>query len=126
MSIKNILKSFGILSFLILFSCQDDDSQFGSTEAPSNLQVDFSIVNADAENEFGDGSGAVEFTATADNAINYKYVFGDTQEAPETNGSTSHTFNINGVNTYTVTVIASGKGGTQTSASTEVTVLSLF
>jgi len=126
MSIKNILKSFGILSFLILFSCQDDDSQFGSTEAPSNLQVDFSIVNADAENEFGDGSGFVEFTATADNAINFKYVFGDTQEELETNGSTSHTFNLNGVNTYTVTVIASGKGGTQTSASTEVTVLSLF
>ena len=115
-----------LLAFILFISCQDDDSQFGSTEAPSNLQIDFSIVNADAENEFGDGSGAVEFTATADNAINYKYVFGDTQEAPETNGSTSHTFNINGVNTYTVTVIASGKGGTQTSASTEVTVLSLF
>jgi hypothetical protein len=115
-----------IISLVAIWSCQDDDNQFGTSEAPSNLQIGFSLVNADTGNEFGDGSGFVEFTSSADNAINFKYVFGDTQEALETNGDIIHTYSRNGVNTYTATVIASGRGGTQTSASVEVTVLSLF
>ncbi|MFD0931568.1 family 16 glycosylhydrolase [Psychroflexus salinarum] len=115
-----------VLTLMLFISCQDDDNQFGAIEAPSNLQIEHTIVNADAENEFGDGSGMVNFTATADNAINYKFLFGDSNVENQTNGSASHAYALTGVNTYTVTVIASGVGGTTSSATSEVTVLSLF
>ena len=124
---KNLSHIIVSLFALLLFvNCQDDDNSFGTIEAPSNLQIDFTIVNADAENEFGDGSGLVNFEATADNAINFKFFFGDNNVVNETNGATSHGYALNGVNTYTVTVVASGVGGTTTSATTDVTVLSLF
>lgn len=126
MNIKYIIASLLLVFFGFLTGCQDDDNEFGAIEAPSNLQIEHTIVNADAENEFGDGSGEVTFTATADNATNYKFFFGDSNVKNETNGTTSHAYALNGVNTYTVTVLASGAGGTSTSATTEVTVLSLF
>lgn len=121
---RHLLLSFFALAMIA--SCQDDDSQFGSVEAPGNLQVEYSIVNADAENEFGDGSGQVMFTASADNASNFKFVFGDNVVANVTDGNTMHSYTRTGINTYTATVIASGKGGTTTSANIDVTVLSTF
>lgn len=126
MNIKYVIVSLLLVFFGFLTGCQDDDNEFGAIEAPSNLQIEHTIVNADAENEFGDGSGQVTFTATADNATNYKFFFGDSNVRNETNGTTSHAYALSGVNTYTVTVLASGAGGTSTSATTEVTVLSLF
>lgn len=121
---RHLILSFFILAFIV--SCQDDDSQFGSVEAPSNLQIDYSIVNADEENEFGDGSGQVMFTATADNASNFKFVFGDNVERNVSDGNVSHPYSRTGINTYTATVIASGKGGASTSKNIDVTVLSTF
>lgn len=126
MNFKHIVQTLGMVSFILLFGCQDDDNQFGEIEAPSNLQVDFSIANADAENEFGDGSGTVNFTATADNVINFRFLFGDNTSDNESSGTTSHSYARNGINTYKATVIASGAGGTTTSKSIDVTVLSLF
>lgn len=114
------------LALILTMGCQEDDSSFGSVVAPTNLQLDYTIINADEENEFGDGSGEVQFTATADNALNFKYVFGDNQQNISSDGSVLHTFSTTGTNTYTVTVIASGTGGAQTSTSVDVTVLSLF
>ena len=70
--------------------------------------------------------GKVKFTTKADNAISYKYIYGDgiTENSP--GGITEHAFTTVGVNTYTVTVIASGKGGITTNTTVDVTVLSNF
>jgi hypothetical protein len=53
------------------------DFTFGSLQAPTNLQVAVELIGKTAANPNGDGSGKVKFTATADDAISYKFVFPD-------------------------------------------------
>jgi hypothetical protein len=92
---------------------------------PSNIQITAEIVGADAANPYGDGSGVVNFAATADNAVSYKYVFNG-EETVSLSGNNSINFSSLGVNTYTVTVVASGTAGVSSSKSIEVEVLSTY
>lgn len=111
--------------FLVVTSCQEDDADFGEVVAPSNIQITVDIVGADANNPNGDGSGVVNFTTTATNAISYQYVYnGSRTSAP--NGEQSYNFANLGLNTYSVTVIAFGTGGASTSETIDVDVLSLY
>jgi len=111
--------------FLVITGCQEDDAEFGDITAPSNLQIAIDIVGADAANPNGDGSGAVIFTASANNAISYQYTYnGATSSAP--GGVQSYNFAVLGLNTYTVTVTAFGTGGASTSQTVNVDVLSLY
>ena len=124
---KNILKYITAAFLLLLMvNCQDDNVEFGSLDAPTNLAVKVAIVGKSATAPNGDGSGKVLFTATADNAISYKYIFSDgtSQNAPS--GIFEKGFAKPGTNTYTVTVLASGKGGITTNTTVEVTVFSNF
>mgnify|MGYP001451308940 FL=1 len=66
---KAILKLFTVMSLLLAFSCQDDDATLESVVVPQNLTVSTDIST--------DGSGNVTFTAMADNAITYRFVFPD-------------------------------------------------
>jgi len=113
---------------LVLFigGCQKDH-QLGELVTPTNLNLSFEVQGADEANPNGDGSGIVEFTASADNAITYYYEFGDGKDksvAPD--GKISHQFSETGVNTYNVTVFAVGTGGIQSSLSSQVEVYSSF
>ena len=125
---KNFKYILGLMIILgsFLQSCQDDDHDFGEVVAPSNLSLEATIVNADADNPYGDGSGQVQFMASADNAINYKFAFGDNTSTNVSNGNVMHSFTSTGVNEYIVTVIATGTGGTSSSMTTSVTVFSEF
>lgn len=109
----------------VLTSCQEDDIEFGEVTPPSNIQIQANIVGADAANPNGDGSGVVNFIATADNAISYQFVFNNAvSSAP--NGMHTYNFATLGLNTYVVTVVAFGTGGASSSKSIEVEVLSLY
>lgn len=123
---KILINIVAIFSLLLMVNCQEDNFSFGSLDSPSNLQITVDIVGKTADAPNGDGSGKVKFTTTADNAISYKYIYGDgiTENSP--GGITEHAFTAVGVNTYTVTVIASGKGGITTNTTVDVTVLSNF
>ena len=125
---KNFKYILGLLIILgsFLQSCQDDDHDFGEVVAPSNLSLEATIVNADADNPYGDGSGQVQFVASAENAINYKFAFGDNTSTNVSDGNVMHSFTSTGVNEYVVTVIATGTGGTASSMTTTVTVFSEF
>jgi beta-glucanase (GH16 family) len=125
---KKTLKNFGKFLVLLVFAagCQEDDKTFGDIVTPSNLEITYSIVGKDLANPNGDGSGKVNFTATADNVLNYKYTFSDDSEASAPSGAYTKQFTQNGVHTYTVTVIAYGTGGASTSKSVQVTVFSNF
>lgn len=127
-AMKKILTTTGSVLMLLLFvtACQEDDTKFGNISAPSNLELTYEIVGQDAENPDGDGSGKVNLKATAENAISYKYFFSDQTSANAPTGMHTKQFTRNGVNTYTVTVVANGKGGVSTSTSVNVTVLSNF
>ena len=55
-----------LLSLLFSLSgCEEDDYELGPINSPSNLQVNVDIVGVDDLNPYGDGSGVVNFAATA-------------------------------------------------------------
>lgn len=124
---KKIIKNIAAIFLLLLMvNCQEDDASFGSLNKPTNLDVVIEIVGQSPEFPNGDGSGVVKFTATAENAISYKYNFSDGTSENQPDGSTDKRFTKTGINTYTVTIIASGKGGVSTNITREVTVFSDF
>ncbi len=114
-----------VLTTLVFVGCQDEDQVFGDILAPSNIQISAVIEGADANNPNGDGSGVVHFTATADDAITFTYVYNGSRTASPS-GMQSYSFANLGVNTYTVTVVAVGTGGASSSASIQVDVLSTY
>lgn len=121
----NLITGILITLVLALSGCQDDNYEFGDIVAPSNLQVTAEIVGQDANNPFGDGTGTVNFTATADNVISYKYIYnGSESMAPA--GTKTYNFGVTGTHTYAVTVIATGTAGTTASKTIEVEVLALY
>lgn len=107
-------------------SCQDDDHSFGDLNAPGALTVDADIIGKSEENPDGDGSGMVKFTATATDAISYKYIFSDGTEVNAPSGILQKRFSNPGVNTYTITVLASGSGGITSTLTFDITVRSDF
>lgn len=104
-------------------ACTDDHYDIGEIAAPTNLQVETIVVGQSGEMPEGDGSGEVTFNASAQGAMTYKYVFenGSTETSPS--GEYTHQFSETGTNTYMVTVIAYGPGGTATSTTVDVEVL---
>nr|WP_315251394.1 family 16 glycosylhydrolase [uncultured Flavobacterium sp.] len=124
---KKILINIAVFfSLLLMVNCQEDNYSFGEVGSPSNLQVSVDIIGKTADAPDGDGSGKVKFTAKASDAISYKFAFGDGISANAPSGVSEHLFTTVGVNTYTVTVIASGKGGVSTNITVDVTVRSDF
>lgn len=121
--IKNIV---AILALLLMVNCQEDSPGFGSLDAPTNLDIKVEIVGQNAEFPDGDGTGLVVFTTTADNTISYKYIFGDGTSAVAPGGIVKHAYTKIGVQTYTVTIVASGRGGISTNTTVDVTVFSNF
>jgi len=115
-----------LFSIVVFTNCQEeDDLSFGEVVAPSNMQIDVEIVGSDAANPNGDGSGVVNFVATANDAISYQYIFNNAvSTAP--GGNKSYSFANLGLNTYTLTVVAFGRGGISTSQVITVEVLSLY
>jgi hypothetical protein len=124
---KNIKNSYIILFSLMiaLYSCQEDDYSFGEIITPSNIQISAEIVGADAANPNGDGSGEVKFTVTADNALSYKFVYEATEYVTLT-GEQEIIFSNLGLNTYTVSAIASGTAGVSSSKTIQVDVLATY
>lgn len=119
-------KFLAIFCLMIAFiGCQEDDYEFGDIITPSNIQTTFEIVGADALNPYGDGSGVVNFTSSADNTVSYKYVFNG-NEIVALDGKTSISFSELGINTYTVVVVASGTAGVSSSLPVQVEVLSTY
>ena len=123
---KIILNTISIVTLLFMVSCQEDTKSFGPLDPPENLQVAAEIYGVSPTNPNGDGSGLVKFTATADNAISYKYVFSDGTSQNSPSGIFEKRFTQTGLNTYTVTIIASSRGGISTNTTLEISVLSNF
>jgi hypothetical protein len=71
----------------------------------------------------GDGSGQVTFTAKAEGAMTYKYVFENGSSMTTSSGVYTHQFSETGTKTYSVTIIAYGPGGTASSIIANVEVL---
>lgn len=124
---KNLKYTIYSLIFIsaLATSCQDEDQEFGDILAPTNLQVVVDKEGADSANPNGDGSGRVNFTATADNATSFHFIIQDITKLAQ-GGQVTHDFTTLGENTYQVTIIAFGTGGSASTTSIDVDVLSLY
>jgi beta-glucanase (GH16 family) len=124
---KIIINIVTVFALFLMASCQEESKSFGTLNAPVNLLVTAQIVGQNTTDALnGDGTGRVLFTATADNAISYRYIFGDGTSQNSPSGIIEKRYNQTGLNTYTVTIIATGKGGVAATTTMEVTVLSNF
>jgi hypothetical protein len=132
---KNTFKRISLFILVTSFfvGCQKDDYSLGDLTAPTNLVIDADVVGRDGANPNGDGSGEVNITATADNVMTYKIGYNDitdlTTPVSFTNfssGAVTKKFTSVGLHTYRITVVAYGKGGTSTTATKDVEVVSNF
>ncbi|MGB5943780.1 MAG: glycoside hydrolase family 16 protein [Leeuwenhoekiella sp.] len=111
-------KVIALIFLTFLSACQEDDATLDQIIIPQNLTVSTTVTT--------DGSGNVTFSASADNAITYKYVFQNGSSAVAPSGTYTNRFTRTGLNSYQVTVIAYGKGGVSSSKLVEVEVESDF
>lgn len=118
---NKFLLIISIFSFL-LFSCGGSSS--GSSDpvitTPTNLVINKVVVGSSATMPNGDGTGVVNFTASANNAKEYKMSV-DGEILTSTTGSFTYTFKQSGTNDHTVYVSAYN-GDKFISGSTIVTV----
>ena len=88
---------------LLVFSCSggdnggSDPSGGGGTNPPSNiiptnLTFNVEIVGSDSSNPNGDGKGVVKFSASATNAVNYSFRFGNGESKNSSNGAVEYTY----------------------------------
>lgn len=118
MNYKNLLF---LLSSLLLVSCQQEDYFFGDIKAPENINVEYQIIGASTETPYGDGSGEVIFTSSADNSLSFNYsIKGADYLAPS--GKMVHLFSDPGVQTYSVSVVAIGVAGVKSSKTVQIDV----
>lgn len=114
---------------LTFISCNEEEYSLGDLSAPSNITVNTEVVGQDATHPNGDGSGDVKITITGDNVLSYKIDYDantalDLVQLPT--GTTTKKYTSVGVNTYRLTVVAYGKGGSSTNVTKEVTIRSDF
>ncbi len=106
--------SFVLLPFLVVVSsCTKSDPSPTNNTAPTNLTLS-AVVSTDS-------SGNVSFTASATNATNYDFDFGDGGSLNVVSGITTYKYANSG--TYTVNVIAKNTSGLITTKSIQITVV---
>ena len=131
---KNFKYIFGLIlaTALVLVGCKEETFEFGDLTAPSNLVINTDILGVSSDNPNGDGSGEVHISIEATNAITYHVGFNKMDDYSDVNykvlpsGVLNQKFTSPGVNTYRISVIAFGPGGTATNATKDITVRSDF
>lgn len=109
-----------------LSNCKKTDYSLGDIKTPSALALTASIQGLDAANPNGNGTGKVDFTATATDAITYKIDYGDGNSEVVSSGVVMHKYSNPGTSTYTVTLNAIGTGGVTSTLSKTITVFTAF
>lgn len=124
---KYCLALFALL--LVIVSCKKKDYTMGSLAAPTEVTINTKIVGQDANSPDGDGSGGVEITLTGKNALSYNIDY-DASDGIDfvflENGKAERKYTKTGLNTYRITVVAYGAGGTATTVTKDIQVQSIF
>jgi hypothetical protein len=118
-----------IAMVIIMGGCKKKEYSMGDLSAPTGVTINTTIVGQDATHPEGDGSGDVIIALTGKNALAYKIDYnaadGITLENLPLGKITKKYTNI-GVNTYRITVVAYGPGGTATTVTKDILVRSDF
>jgi len=123
---------YGISSILMLFllmtACSKEEYSFGELKAPSNVVINTEIVGQSTDKPYGDGSGLVNISVDADDALAYKIDFGASPgiNLVPFNGEITRQFTRTGANDYRITVVVYGAGGSATTVTKDITVESVF
>jgi hypothetical protein len=124
---KYLLGLFVVL--VVGYSCSEPTYTMGDLTAPTNIVINAEIVGATTASPTGDGSGDVKITITAENALAYKVDY-DANTALDlvylSTGSVTKKYTNLGTNTYRITAVVYGKGGTSSTLTKDVTVRSDF
>lgn len=122
---KSIFSIVFFVALSFMTSCVPDTYEFGELTTPTNLTVQVDIAGATPASPLGDGSGRVTFTAKAENAISYKFIYNEeTFVVPS--GTRTFFFGKTGTHLYTLQVIALGRAGTMTVAQKQVEVFAQY
>lgn len=124
---KNILVLFSLL--FLVYGCSDKEYALGDLTAPTNLVIKAEVVGKDATNPNGNGSGDVKITVSADNALSYKVDYNANDPVDLVflpTGTVTRKYTTIGTNTYRITLVAYGRGGTTSTITQDVTVKSNF
>ncbi len=126
-NVKYILSFFALL--LVFIACKKNTYSLGDLTAPTNLVITATVQGQNTANPNGDGSGNVTITVSADNALSYNVDFDantplDLVYLPT--GTITKKYTTLGTNTYKITAVVYGKGGTSSTITKDVTVQSNF
>jgi hypothetical protein len=113
----------------LIAGCKKKEYSMGSLTAPTDVTINATIKGVDATHPNGDGSGDVDFALTGKNVLSYKIDYnaadGISLEFLPTGKATKKYTSI-GLNTYRVTVVAYGPGGSSTTITKDIQVRSDF
>lgn len=120
---------FTLVTLVTISGCSEKEYALGDLAAPTDLAITTQLVGQDATHPNGDGSGNVIITLTAKNALSYKIDY-DANDAVELvhlpTGTITKKYTTLGLNTYRITAVAYGKGGTSSTVTKEIKVQSDF
>lgn len=102
------------LFYFIFLGCKKAGADSALELVPTNLSL--------SANVSVDGSGIVNFTASATNAVSYAFEFGNGQVRTVTSGTISYQYTTVGNHTYNVTVTATSSSGASISKSEQIVV----
>ena len=127
---KQYTKYFLGFAFLLAFGgCKKKEYSMGDLSAPSDVTINATVVGVDASHPNGDGSGDVQIALTGKNVLSYKIDY-DASDGIDlqflANGKTTRKYTKIGLNTYRITVVAYGPGGTATTVTKDIQVRSDF
>lgn len=127
MKINKLFRKISVLALVLVLGFQScgsgDDSSDGTpvNPAPTGLSVQVEVVGKTADKPDGDGSGKVNITINATNAVSYKVLI-DGQVKELTTGSLTYEFTGSGTKTYSIIVSAYNAAGQFVSSTTSVSV----
>jgi hypothetical protein len=107
--------NLSVLVLLAVYGCSSSDSEdinnnntnnTNNTVIPTNLVVSLDIQGQDANNPNGDGSGVLNLSATATNAVRYGFKVGTADEVDSPSGNFTYNVNTQGLNQFPVTIYA--------------------
>ena len=114
---------------LVIGSCKKADYRMGDLTAPSGVSINTKIVGQDATHPNGDGSGDVEITLSGKNVLSYNIDYDASDGITYvflSNGKATKKYTKIGLNTYRITVVAYGAGGSATTVTKDIQVQSNF
>lgn len=117
---------FALACIMLLAACQKEEYSFGDLETPSNVTLTTVVQGATANAPSGDGSGNVSITLSANDAISFKLDFGDGQSKMVPPGTYVHKYALPGTYEYVITASAIGTGGSMSTLTKKISVLTLF